>query len=523
MRRRCVARIVGIWVAAVLVAAVAVDGQLPPQLQQQHPQLRRHRSRLQQQQQQDSNSGIILELLQASTGDRIAILTNDAAIAVSSNERNDLTVVARVVDNETTTTTVKFALTRLGNNDDNNAVYKKYEGRAPFALCGKKVTTNNNKTGNGVSYNACNDTLVVGSRYRLLATASTGGSVTISFRLVPTTTEQQPNKNETDAGDNNEEATTTTTTTTLPTINFEYDLIDTSSSPQRVLYANMPDHAQVDRSTYWADLGNDDANTTPLTVAVRPVGQADGNTISLQFDNGRVEGRAPYSYCGDTAGGVYNGCFAISSSAHTISFKVLSGGNNNQVVGTKQSFSFTLVNDNASDEDEEGEEDEEEEPIVVVSLPAAAPQDENTMPPETEKNEIVPAGSWQLRSNLPITARHEACFVWVDDRGFLIGGRRSPPTDIYDRRTDSWTTGKSPPIDLHHIQCVVINSHEVWIVAAWTGSYPRETSVENIYIYNTITDAWSTRPGLPITPLPGMTTSSQPGILTITIWTERFG
>jgi hypothetical protein len=492
MRRRCVARIVGIWVAAVLVAAVAVDGQLPPQLQQQHPQLRRHH-RSRRQQQQDSNSGIVLELLQASTGDRIAILTKDAVIAVSSEKRNDLTIVARLDDDndETTTSTVKFALTRLGNNnDDDNDVYKKYEGRAPFALCGKKVVANNNKTGGGVSYNACNDTLlVVGSRYRLSATLATGVSVTMTFRLVSTTTEQQPNNDETEGGDNNNEA-----------ITFEYDLIDTSSSPQRVLYANMPNHAQIDRSTYWADLGNDDQATTPLTVAVRPVGQADGNTISLQFDNGRVEGRAPYSYCGDTNGGVYNGCFAVSSSTHTISFKVLSGGNNNQVVDTKQSFSFTLVNDdnNASDEDEaeEGEE-EEEEPIVVVSAPAAAPQDEIT-PTEYESNDIVPAGSWQLRNNLPITARHEACFVWVDDRGYLIGGRRSPPTDIYDRGTDSWSTGNPPPIDLHHIQCVVVNSHEVWIVAAWTGSYPRETNVENIYIYDTMNDAWSTRPGLPV-------------------------
>jgi hypothetical protein len=468
---------------------------------------------------QQTNS-ITLELLRASTGDSIATIGNDATIAVSSDvvPMTDLTIVATVRNGDDVVTFVKFALTRIttnnnGNNGNNNSqqqqqVYKKYEGRAPYTLCGKKGSPSS-----GVNYTACDESLlVVGPKYRLSVELSTGVTMVTTFRLV---------------NDNMAVSGTTTTTTTTPSLTtsasltFAYDLIDTSSSPQRIIYANMPSNAKIYKSDYKNKNNNRMDDDIQLTVSVRPSSttSSSGTVVigALQFDNGRVEQQAPYSYCGDTAG-VYNDCFAFSvvataaggstiaqQQSRTISFQVLSP--QGKVVGAEQSFSFSLADDDDGDDDgdadvdepedvetEPEEEETEEEPTVVVEEEEEEEEEEEN----TSGSSIVPAGQWQLTSNLPITARHEACFVWVDDKGYLLGGRRSPPTDIYDRRTNGWSQGKAPPIDLHHLQCVVVNTTEIWIVVAWTGFYPREDSVAYIYIYDTVTDTWSTKPGLPV-------------------------
>ena len=45
-------------------------------------------------------------------------------------------------------------------------------------------------------------------------------------------------------------------------------------------------------------------------------------------------------------------------------------------------------------------------------------------------------------------------------------------------------------------QCIADNGM-IWIVSAWTGSFPRETNVADIHVYDTLADSWSTRDGLP--------------------------
>jgi hypothetical protein len=441
---------------------------------------------------QEQTSIITLELLQASTGDSIAtIIGNDATIAASSDvPMTDLTIVATVSDD--VTTFVKFALTRIthNNNGNNNSQqqqqqsYKKYEGRAPYTLCGKNVSKS-------LVYSASAESLlVVGPKYRLSVELSTGVTMVTTFRLV--------------VKDNNQAVTTTTTTSSSSSLLFAYDLIDTSSSPQRIIYANMPENVIIYKSVMYNNNNYRLDEATRLTVSVRPSSSStSGNTVvgALKFDNGRVEGKSPYSYCGDTAG-VYNDCFAFSTVAamagssstaqqpqpRTISFQVLSP--RGKVVGAEESFSFTLVDD----DDDDGDADIDEPEDVENEEEPTEEEEEDT----SGSSIIVPTGQWQLTSNLPITARHEACFVWVEDKGYLLGGRRSPPTDIYDRSSNSWSQGKAPPIDLHHLQCVVVNTSEIWIVVAWTGSYPREDSVADIYIYDTVTDTWSTKPGLPV-------------------------
>ncbi|WP_139955947.1 Kelch repeat-containing protein [Flavicella sediminum] len=85
--------------------------------------------------------------------------------------------------------------------------------------------------------------------------------------------------------------------------------------------------------------------------------------------------------------------------------------------------------------------------------------------------------------------RHEAAFVKVDDKFYLLGGRGIRPVSIFDTKTQQWTTGEKPPIEFHHFQPVVYQN-KVYIIGAMTGKYPGETPVEHIYYYDTNTNTW---------------------------------
>jgi glucose/arabinose dehydrogenase len=95
-----------------------------------------------------------------------------------------------------------------------------------------------------------------------------------------------------------------------------------------------------------------------------------------------------------------------------------------------------------------------------------------------------------------IQQRHEACFVMVREKGYLMGGRGIKPVSRFDPSTKQWSDGAVPPIELHHMQCVAVDD-AVFIVSSWTGNYPNEKNTANIHIYNTTSNKWSTRAGLP--------------------------
>lgn len=85
--------------------------------------------------------------------------------------------------------------------------------------------------------------------------------------------------------------------------------------------------------------------------------------------------------------------------------------------------------------------------------------------------------------------RHEAAFVRVGEKFYLLGGRSIRPVSIYDPKTETWSVGAEPPIEMHHFQPVVFEN-KIYIVAALTGKYPGETPTENIYIYEPTTNEW---------------------------------
>jgi N-acetylneuraminic acid mutarotase len=98
--------------------------------------------------------------------------------------------------------------------------------------------------------------------------------------------------------------------------------------------------------------------------------------------------------------------------------------------------------------------------------------------------------SWKIiETNGSYTPREECDFVAVKDKFYLLGGRGINEVNVFDPKTNTWTNGAKPPIELNHFQAVVYKD-EIYLVGAMTGRYPHEQPVSNIYIYNPKIDAW---------------------------------
>ncbi len=89
-----------------------------------------------------------------------------------------------------------------------------------------------------------------------------------------------------------------------------------------------------------------------------------------------------------------------------------------------------------------------------------------------------------------LTARHENSFVEVDDKFYLIGGRRIQPVEEFDPEKNVWRQLSLPPVEIHHFHAVAINDR-IYIAGAMTGPGPRETPLPNIYEYHPKTDTWT--------------------------------
>ena len=99
-------------------------------------------------------------------------------------------------------------------------------------------------------------------------------------------------------------------------------------------------------------------------------------------------------------------------------------------------------------------------------------------------------GTWEsVQTDTKPVARHEAAFVQVGKRYYLLGGRGIRPVSIYDPATRRWSEGAAPPVEIHHFQPVVYDD-EVYLLGAMTGTYPGETPLPNVYIYDPAADQW---------------------------------
>ncbi len=105
--------------------------------------------------------------------------------------------------------------------------------------------------------------------------------------------------------------------------------------------------------------------------------------------------------------------------------------------------------------------------------------------------------SWQ---ELPATgepeARHENALVAVGNKILLIGGRGEKPIDIYDASTQTWSQGAQPPFEVHHLQAVELDGL-VYALGGFTGSWPHETPLSHVLIYDITENFWAIGPEIP--------------------------
>jgi N-acetylneuraminic acid mutarotase len=107
------------------------------------------------------------------------------------------------------------------------------------------------------------------------------------------------------------------------------------------------------------------------------------------------------------------------------------------------------------------------------------------------------AQQWEtLTPSNECTNRHENALATVKGKLILLGGRGVKPTESYDPKSKSWTKLVETPIEMHHFQAVTYNN-EVWVLGAFTGGYPHETPIPNIYIFNPEKNQWRVGPEIP--------------------------
>ncbi len=105
--------------------------------------------------------------------------------------------------------------------------------------------------------------------------------------------------------------------------------------------------------------------------------------------------------------------------------------------------------------------------------------------------------SWvELEAEGESLARHENALVAAGGKLVLIGGRGEKPLDIYDPLTKTWGTGATPPYEIHHMQAVNLDGL-IYILGAFTGSWPNETPLTHVLIYDIHTDTWTTGSEIP--------------------------
>ncbi|WP_299533434.1 kelch repeat-containing protein [Ulvibacterium sp.] len=141
--------------------------------------------------------------------------------------------------------------------------------------------------------------------------------------------------------------------------------------------------------------------------------------------------------------------------------------------------------------------------LLIIGACREAPKSTEGM---TNQKQVVESswGSVVSKDGSKPVQRHEAAFVKVEDKFYLLGGRGIRPVSIYDTQTQKWTQGMEPPIEIHHFQPVV-HKNRIYIVGAFTGAWPNETPVRTIYIYDPLADNWSKGDEIPSERLRGST------------------
>ena len=143
---------------------------------------------------------------------------------------------------------------------------------------------------------------------------------------------------------------------------------------------------------------------------------------------------------------------------------------------------------------------------LAVGVIASATNDDADFAAQWDFINIIPVntsalGNW---ADLPPAepapsscACHENGYVKAGNKYYLIGGRGTGRSvQIYDPSTKVWTSGAQLPEEMHHFQAIELDGL-IYVVGAWGGSYPNENNLNNIYIYNPVSDTWHTSSQIP--------------------------
>jgi hypothetical protein len=211
---------------------------------------------------------------------------------------------------------------------------------------------------------------------------------------------------------------------------------------------------------------NIEAVSSTLTGPIGSIGftlrRGSGSGSIIEY---RRENAAPFSLCGDNHG-FYFPCKILfpSRSRYTITATPYELPNLKGIAGVTRSITFTMIDENAPP------------PPAPVPKPVLPPTRMPVAPPTFSSSVWI-----EVDNNAPLDKRHEACFLMVGRHAYLLAGRSISPVNIYDPITRKWTKGKHPPKNIHHAQCVAVDT-SIWIVSSWTGGYPHETNNDLIYV-----------------------------------------
>ena len=92
--------------------------------------------------------------------------------------------------------------------------------------------------------------------------------------------------------------------------------------------------------------------------------------------------------------------------------------------------------------------------------------------------------------------RHENAMATANGKLYLLGGRGIKAVDEYDFKKDSWTSLGKTPLEMSHFQAITYKN-EIYVVGAFTGGYPHETPIPDIYIFNPVKNEWRKGASIP--------------------------
>jgi N-acetylneuraminic acid mutarotase len=97
---------------------------------------------------------------------------------------------------------------------------------------------------------------------------------------------------------------------------------------------------------------------------------------------------------------------------------------------------------------------------------------------------------WQtVEATNTCTNRHECAAVGVNGQLYLVGGRGIKPVEQFDPISKKWQKLVETPFEMHHFQAIAFKN-EIYVLGAFTGKYPHETPIPNIWIFNPEKNAW---------------------------------